>query len=77
MLEKKQLAPDFSSPDQGGNVINLSDYRNNKRELSCLLFVFFQTCESTQRQYTSRSKCHITKKSSGNCSVQLLDLSDH
>lgn len=30
MLEKKQLAPEFSSPDQGGNVINLSDYRNNK-----------------------------------------------
>lgn len=30
MLEKNQLAPDFQAPDAKGNVINSSDYRNNK-----------------------------------------------
>ena len=28
MLEKKQLAPEFSAPDQDNNVINLAQYRN-------------------------------------------------
>ena len=30
MLEKNQLAPDFTAPDQGNKLINLSDYRDNK-----------------------------------------------
>ena len=30
MLEKNQLAPDFTAPDQNNKVINLSEYRNNK-----------------------------------------------
>ncbi len=30
MLEINQLAPEFSVPDQGNKLINLSDYRNNK-----------------------------------------------
>ena len=30
MLEKNQLAPDFSAPDQNNKIINLSEYRNNK-----------------------------------------------
>jgi thioredoxin-dependent peroxiredoxin len=30
MLEKNQLAPEFAAPDQHNNVINLSEYRNNK-----------------------------------------------
>ena len=29
MLEKKQLAPDFRTPDESDNVIKLSDFRNN------------------------------------------------
>ncbi len=30
MLEKNQLAPDFTAPDQNNKVINLSEYRDNK-----------------------------------------------
>jgi peroxiredoxin len=30
MLEKNQIAPEFRVPDQGNNVINLSEYKNNK-----------------------------------------------
>jgi peroxiredoxin len=30
MLEKNQLAPDFTAPDQNNNMINLSEFRNNK-----------------------------------------------
>ena len=30
MLEKNQLAPDFTAPDQNNKLINLSEYRNNK-----------------------------------------------
>ncbi len=30
MLEKNQTAPAFSSPNQSNEMINLSDYKNNK-----------------------------------------------
>jgi len=30
MLEIKQLAPEFKAVDEGGSVINLSNYRNNQ-----------------------------------------------
>jgi peroxiredoxin len=30
MLVKNQLAPDFKAPDQHGNIINLSDFRNTR-----------------------------------------------
>lgn len=30
MLEKNQLAPDFEAPDEGENVIKLSDYRGDR-----------------------------------------------
>lgn len=30
MLDKNQLAPDFTAPDQNNKLINLSEYRNNK-----------------------------------------------
>ena len=30
MVEKNQLAPDFTAPDQNNKLINLSEYRNNK-----------------------------------------------
>ena len=30
MLEKNQLAPDFTAPDQNNKIINLSEFRNNK-----------------------------------------------
>ena len=30
MLEKEQAAPEFSVPDQDGNTVDLSDFRNDK-----------------------------------------------
>lgn len=30
MLDKNQLAPDFTAPDQNNKVINLAEFRNNK-----------------------------------------------
>jgi peroxiredoxin len=30
MLEKNQLAPEFRAPDQGNNMINLTQFSNNK-----------------------------------------------
>ncbi len=30
MLEKKQLAPEFRIADEGNNIINLAEYRNNR-----------------------------------------------
>jgi peroxiredoxin Q/BCP len=30
MLEKNQLAPDFTAPDQNNKIINLSEFSNNK-----------------------------------------------
>ena len=30
MLEKNQLAPEFRAPDQDNNMINLTQFRNNK-----------------------------------------------
>jgi len=53
MLEKDQLAPDFSVHDQGNNLINLSGYRNR---MNVVLYFYPKDdtpgCTTEARQFT-------------------------
>jgi peroxiredoxin Q/BCP len=57
VLEKKQLAPGFSAPDQDGNTINLDDFRHDKN----IVLYFYPKddtpgCTIEARQFTGLAK---------------------